>query len=60
MAKFEEFTFHELRICRRELHTSGDRKRKVRIFKPSRGSDTLLPMPLKKPRFLCRSRPRYR
>jgi hypothetical protein len=31
----------------------------VRIFEPSRGLDTPLTMPLKKPRFLCRSGTRY-
>jgi hypothetical protein len=54
-----ELTFHELRRCRRELHTSRDRKRKVRTSEPSRGFDTPLTMPLKNPRFLCQSRPRY-
>jgi hypothetical protein len=39
-----------------ELYTSRDRMRNFRIFEPSRGIDTSLTMPLKKPRFLCRSR----
>jgi hypothetical protein len=52
-----ELTFHELRRCRGQLHTSRDRKRKVRIFQPSRGFDTPLIMPPKNTRFLCRSRP---
>jgi hypothetical protein len=47
-----EFTFHE-------PHTSRDRKRNVRIFEPSRAFDTPLSMPLKKPQFLCRTRPRF-
>jgi hypothetical protein len=53
-----ELTFHELRRCRGQLHTSRDRKRKVRIFEPSRGSDTPLTRTLKNPRFLCRTRTR--
>jgi hypothetical protein len=40
-----------------ELHTSRGRKRKVRIFEPSRGSDTPLTVPLKNCRFLYRSLP---
>jgi hypothetical protein len=43
------------RRCRSELHTTRGRKRKVRIFEPSRGFDTPLSMPLKIFRFLCRS-----
>jgi hypothetical protein len=39
-------------------HCRG-RKRKVRIFEPSRGFDTPLTMPLKNCRFPCRSRTRY-
>ena len=42
-----------------ELHTIRGRKRKLRIFEPSRGLDTPLIMPLKNCLFLCRSRPRY-
>jgi hypothetical protein len=38
MAKFEEFTFHELRRCRSELHTTQGRKGKVMIFEPSQAS----------------------
>jgi hypothetical protein len=49
-----ESSFHEHRRCRSELHTRRDRKRKVRIFEPSRGSDTPLTTLLKSPRFLCR------
>jgi hypothetical protein len=48
-AKFAEFTIHELRRCRSELHTSRGRMRKLRIFEPSRGFDTPLTMPLKNP-----------
>jgi len=44
---------------RSDLHTHRDQKRNVRIFEPSRGSDTPLSMPLKNRRFLCRSRLRY-
>src|SRR3712207_1137003 len=40
-------------------HTSRGPERKVRIFEPSRVFDTPLIMPLKNPRFLCRSRPRF-
>jgi hypothetical protein len=54
-----ELTFHELWRCRGQLHTSRDRKRKVRIFEPWRGSDTPLTRTLKNPRFLCQSRPRH-
>jgi hypothetical protein len=56
---FAQFTFYEHRGCRSELHTSRGRKSKVRIFEPSRGLDTPLSMPLKDPRFLCRSHTRY-
>src|SRR5687768_15037009 len=48
-ANFGESTFHELRRCRSKLHTSQGRKGKVRIFRPSRGLDTPLSMPLKNP-----------
>jgi|SRR5215204_3094888 len=58
-ADLRELLFHELRRCRGQLHTSRDRKRKVRIFEPSRGSDTPLTRPLKNLRFLCHSRPRF-
>jgi hypothetical protein len=58
-AKFAELIFRGLRRCRSELNTGRDRKRKNRIFEPSRESDTPLTMPLKDSRFLCRSRPRY-
>jgi hypothetical protein len=34
------------------MHTSGGRKRNVRIFEPSRGFYAPLSMPLKNPRFL--------
>jgi hypothetical protein len=54
-AKFAEDPFHDLRRCRSEPHTSRARKRKVRIFEPSRGFDTPLTMSPKNPRFLCRS-----
>ena len=57
--KFAACTFHELRRCRSELHTTRDRKRNVRILEPPRGSDTPLTRPLKILKFLCRSRPRY-
>jgi hypothetical protein len=57
-AKFAEYTFHELRRCRSELHTSRGRKRKVRIFEPSRGSEKPPRMALNNARFLCRSLPR--
>src|SRR5215203_1327111 len=53
-AKFAEFTIHELRRCRSELHTTRDRKRKLRIFEPPQGIDTRLTRSLKNPRFLCR------
>jgi hypothetical protein len=56
MAKFAEFSFHELRRRRSELHTIRGRKRKLRIFEPSRGLDTPLTSSLKNPRFLCRPR----
>jgi hypothetical protein len=56
---FGENRFHELRRCRSELYTSQGRKRKVRIFEPSQGSDTPLTRPLNNPQFLCRSRPRF-
>ena len=56
---FGEFTIHELRRCRSELHTSRGRKRNVRIFEPSQAFDTPLTMPLNHPRFLCRTRTRY-
>src|SRR5215203_2084773 len=39
-----------------ELHTIRGRKRKLRIFEPSRGLDTPLTRSLKNPRFLCRPR----
>jgi hypothetical protein len=58
-AKFAELAFHGLRRRRRELHTSGGRKRKVRMSEPSQAFDTPLTMPLKNPRFLCQSRPRH-
>jgi hypothetical protein len=54
-AKFAGSSFHEHRRCRSELHISWGRKRKVRIFEPSRGFDTPLSMPQNNPRFLCRS-----
>ena len=54
---FRERAFHELRRRKSELHTSRGSKRKFRIFGPSRAFDTPLSMPLKNPRFLCRSRP---
>ena len=57
LSNFGEFTIHEPRRCRSELHTSRDRKRKLRIFEPSQAFDTPLTMPLKNPRFLCRTRP---
>ena len=44
--------FHVLRRCRSEQHTSRGRKRKIRIFEPSRGSDTPQTRPLKNFRFL--------
>src|SRR5215207_1893235 len=46
-------------MLERAVHTSQGPKRKNRISEPSRGIDTPLIMPLKKPRFLCRSHPRY-
>jgi len=46
--------FHALRRCRSEQHTSRGRKRKIRIFEPSRGSDTAQTRPLKNFRFLWR------
>jgi hypothetical protein len=58
-SNFGECTFHELRTCRSELHTSRGRKRKNRIFEPSQAFDTPLIMPPKNLRFLCRSRPRF-
>jgi hypothetical protein len=58
-ARFEESPFHEFRRCGSEQHTSEDRKRKPRIFELSRRFDTPLRMALKKPRYLCRSHPRY-
>src|SRR5215203_693126 len=54
MAKFSQFTFHELRRRRSELHTSRGRKSKVRIFEPSQAFDAPLTRSLKNPRFLCR------
>jgi hypothetical protein len=45
-------SFHQHRRCRSGLHTSQGRKRKVRIFEPSRAIDTPLTIPLKNPRFL--------
>jgi hypothetical protein len=39
------------------VHTNRGRRRNVRIFEPSRGSDTRLSMPLRIPSFLYRSRP---
>ena len=56
---FAALTFHEFRRSSGELHTSRGRRRKVRIFEPSRRFDTPLTRPLKNPRFLCRSRPRH-
>ena len=56
---FSKQFLHELRRSRSELHTGGDRKRKLRIFEPSRGFDTPMTAPLNNSRFLCRSRPRY-
>src|SRR5918995_4046727 len=53
-AKFAELPFYKLRRCRGELHSTRDRKRKDRIFEPSRGLDTPLTRSLKNPRFLCR------
>jgi hypothetical protein len=52
--------FHLLDLlrCRSELHTSRGRKRKVRIFEPSRGSEKPPRMALNNARFLCRSLPR--
>jgi hypothetical protein len=41
------YSCHLLGICRSELHTSRDRRRKVRIFEPSQAFDTPLSMPLK-------------
>jgi hypothetical protein len=55
----QDSPFNEFRRSRSGLHTTRDRKRKVRIFEPSRGSHTPLTRPLKSPLFLCRSRPRY-
>jgi hypothetical protein len=49
--KFAKFTFHELQRCRSELHTSEDRKRKLRISEPSQGFDTPLSMALKNAQF---------
>ena len=46
--------FHALRRCRSEQHTSRGRKRKIRIFEPSRGSDTPQTRALKNFRFLWR------
>jgi hypothetical protein len=46
---FAEGKFCELRRCRSELHTSEDRKRKARIFEPSRRFDTPLTLPLNNP-----------
>src|SRR5688572_13003093 len=43
---------------RLEERLRSDRQRQ-RAMEPSRGSDTPLSMPLKNPRFLCRSHPRY-
>ena len=40
------------------MHTTRDRKRKVRIFEPSQALNTPLTMPPNNPRFLCRSPPR--
>jgi hypothetical protein len=54
---FAEFTFHERRRYRSELHTSRGRKEKVWIFDPWRAFDTPLTRALKNPRFLCQSRP---
>jgi hypothetical protein len=34
-AKFADLTFHELRSCRSELHTSRAQERKISIFEPS-------------------------
>src|SRR5918999_3069956 len=60
MAKFVGLTFlHELQRSRNELHTTRGRKRKLRIFEPSPRFHTPLNRPLKKPRLLCRSLPRY-
>jgi hypothetical protein len=42
LANFGKFTIHEPRRCRSELHTSRDRKRKLRIFEASRSVDTPL------------------
>jgi hypothetical protein len=39
------------------VHTTRDRKRKVRIFEPSRAPNTPLTMPLKNAPFLCRPSP---
>ena len=36
--KFAQFTFHELRRCRSELHTSRGRRRKVGSSSPREGS----------------------
>jgi len=58
-ARFAEFTFHELRRCRSELHTSRGRERKLRISKPSQAFDTALTIVLKNRRFLSRPRARY-
>jgi hypothetical protein len=41
------------------MHTSQVRKRKVRIFEPSRAFDTPLSMPLKNAGFLYQSCSRY-
>jgi hypothetical protein len=48
-AKFAERRFHELGRIRSELHTSRVRKRKVRIFEPSRAYHTPLSIALKNP-----------
>jgi hypothetical protein len=45
-------------MLERAVHTSQGRKRKYRIFEPSRAFDTPLTSLLKNRRFLCRSRPR--
>ena len=48
-ANFAKLTYHKLRRCRSELHTSRGRKRKVRIFESSRRFDTPLRMALNNP-----------
>jgi hypothetical protein len=49
LANFGEFTIHELRGCKSELHTTRSQKRKLRIFEPSRGFYIPLGIALKNP-----------